>query len=397
MGSAVEEQNLFSAANGRGIAAASSVDNAASASNQMNTKTKKQLFMLQRAERLKDPKVRKMGIDREALDAQVREKEALRRLEKERNDYYDRQALLMDRHACALQQEVNSIRAAREKELQDYRQTFQKKEMGREWDLNDPEARRKELPARIGDDDPRNGPSSLQKFEGEDLDYAARRAAQQRQQRQWAQQQVNEKLAKKWMEQERDRAFDDRNEEVNHRLYEVEQKVAEQRRLMEKNGADFNRALAEQQRREAVRAKEEDTRLGLQEMAYQMDSDFLNERETVVSELGGSVMAERYKGMSEKQKTLLRAGQDEQLRELRRRRLLEVEEQRQWSLQENMQLRMANALDRQRERERRAEREQLAETHKMQAQAAAKRKAQLDELYKNAVDEDYFKYWDRCL
>ncbi|TPP46549.1 Flagellar protofilament ribbon protein family protein [Leishmania donovani] len=158
------------------------------------------------------------------------------------------------------------------------------------------------------------------------------------------------------MEQERDRAFDDRNEEVNHRLYEVEQKVAEQRRLMEKNGADFNRALAEQQRREAVRAKEEDTRLGLQEMAYQMDSDFLNERETVVSELGGSVMAERYKGMSEKQKTLLRAGQDEQLRELRRRRLLE-----------------------------------------MQAQAAAKRKAQLDELYKNAVDEDYFKYWDRCL
>ncbi|GET86587.1 flagellar protofilament ribbon protein-like protein [Leishmania tarentolae] len=397
MDSVAEEQDVLTATNSRGVAAASTADNSASASNTMNTKTKKQLFMLQRAERLKDPKMRKMGIDREALDAQVREKEALRRLEKERNDYYDEQALLMDRHACALQQEVNSIRAAREKELQDYRQTFQKKEMAREWDLNDPEARRKELPARVGDDDPRNGPSSLQKFEGEDLDYAARKAAQQRQQRQWAQQQVNEKLAKKWMEQERDRAFDDRNEEVNYRLYEVEQKVAEQRRLMEKNGADFNRALAEQQRREAVRAKEVDTLLSLQEMAYQMDSDFLNERETVVSELGASVKAERYKGMSEKQKALLRAGQDEQLRELRRRRLLEVEEKKQWSLQENMQLRMANALDRQRERERRAEREQLAETQKMQAEAAAERKAQLDELYKNAVDEDYFKYWDRCL
>ncbi|KAG5484256.1 hypothetical protein CUR178_07412 [Leishmania enriettii] len=396
MDSAAQTQSGFTATSSRGTEAASAV-NTTSAWGPMNVKSKKQLFMLQRAERLKDPKVRKMGIDREALDAQVREKEALRRLEKERDDYYDRQALLMDRHACALQQEVNAIRAAREKELQDYRQTFQKKELGREWDLNDPEARRKELPARVGDNDPRNGPSSLQKLEGEDLDYAARKAAQQRQQRQWAQQQVNEKLAKKWMEQERDRAFDDRNEETNYRLYEVEKKVAEQRRLMEKNGADFNRALAEQQRREAVRAKEEDTRLGLEEIAYQMNSDFLNERETVVSELGASVKAERYKGMSDKQKALLRSAQDEQLRELRRRRLLEVEEEKQWSQQEHMQLRMANALDRQRERERRAEREQLAETQRMQARAAAQRKAELDELYTNAVDEDYFKYWDRCL
>ncbi|KAG5510766.1 hypothetical protein GH5_06991 [Leishmania sp. Ghana 2012 LV757] len=396
MDSAAQTQSGFTATSSRGTEAASAVK-ITSAWGPMNVKSKKQLFMLQRAERLKDPKVRKMGIDREALDAQVREKEALRRLEKERDDYYDRQALLMDRHACALQQEVNAIRAAREKELQDYRQTFQKKELGREWDLNDPEARRKELPARVGDNDPRNGPSSLQKLEGEDLDYAARKAAQQRQQRQWAQQQVNEKLAKKWMEQERDRAFDDRNEETNYRLYEVEKKVAEQRRLMEKNGADFNRALAEQQRREAVRAKEEDTRLGLKEIAYQMNSDFLNERETVVSELGASVKAERYKGMSDKQKALLRSAQDEQLRELRRRRLLEVEEEKQWSQQEHMQLRMANALDRQRERERRAEREQLAETQRMQARAAAQRKAELDELYTNAVDEDYFKYWDRCL
>ncbi|KAG5510350.1 hypothetical protein JKF63_07679 [Porcisia hertigi] len=396
MDSVAQAESQLSATNSGGAAATNAI-HASIASDPTNTKTKKQLFMSQRAERLKDPKVRKMGIDREALDAQVREKEALRQLEKERDDYYDRQALLMDRHACALQQEVNSIRAAREKELQDYRQTFQKKELGREWDLNDPQARRKELPARVGDNDPRNGASSLQKFEGEDLDYPARKAAQQLQQRQWAQQQVNEKLAKKWMEQERDRTFDDLNEEVNYRLYEVERKVADQRRLMEKNGADFNRALAEQQRREAVRAKEEDTRLGLEEMAYQMNSDFLNERESVVSELGTKVLAERYKGMTDSQKALLRAGQDEQLRELRRRRLLEVEERKQWSQQEHMQLRMANALDRQRERERRAEREQLAETHKMQAKAASQRKAELDELYTNAVDEDYFKYWDRCL
>ncbi|KPA76069.1 putative mitochondrial flagellar protofilament ribbon protein-like protein [Leptomonas pyrrhocoris] len=392
MESAAQSKNGFDAASSRGAAVSSP-----NGTGPVTTQVKKQLFMSQRAERLKDPKVRKMGIDREALDAQVREMEALRRLEKERNDYYDRQALLMDRHACALQQEVNAIRSAREKEMQDYRKTFQKKELGREWDLNDPEAKRKDLPARVGDDDPRNGPSSLQKFEGEDLDYAARRAAQQRQQREWAQQQVNEKLAKKWMEQERDRAYDDRNEETNNRLHETERNIAEQRRLMEKNAADFNRALAEQQRREAVRAKEENDRLGLEEIAYQMDSDFLNERETVVGELGATVKAERYKGLTDKQKSQFREDQDEQLSELRRRRLLEVEEKKQWAQQEHMQLRMANALDRQRERERRAEREKLAETHKMQAEASAQRKADLDKLYTNQVDEDYFKYWDRAL
>ncbi|KPI86942.1 flagellar protofilament ribbon protein-like protein [Leptomonas seymouri] len=392
MDSAAQPKDTLDATSGRD-AALSSIDGTGPTSMQ----TKKQLFMSQRAERIKDPKLRKMGIDREALDAQVREKEALRRLEKERDDYYDRQALMMDRHACALQQEVNSIRAAREKELQDYRQTFQKKELGREWDLNDPEANRKELPARVGDEDPRNGPSSMQKFEGEDLDYAARRAAQQRQQREWAQQQENEKLAKKWMEQARDRAYDDRNEETNRRLHDTEKMIADQRRLMEKNAAGFNRALAEQQRREAVRAKEEDDRLGLEEIAYQMDSDFLTERETVVGELGATVKSERYKGLSEKQKAQFRLDQDEQLAQLRRRRLLEVEEKKQWAQQDNMQLRMANALDRQRERERRAEREKLAETHKMQAEASAQRKAQLDELYTNAVDEDYFKYWDRAM
>lgn len=385
-----------SAANASADASVKGNDTAAVSGGPMASKIKKQIFMQQRAERLKDPKVRQMGIDRQALDEQVREKEALRRLEKEREEYYDRQALLMDRHACALQQEVNKVRAGREKELQDYRQTFQKKDLRREWDLNDPQANAKELPARVGDDDPRNGASSLQKFEGEDLDFKNRRAAQQRQQRSWAQQQVEEKLAKKWMEQEADRAYYERNEETNLRTYQVEQDIASQRRLIDKNNAEFNKALAEQQRREALRNKEEDTRLGLEEIAYQMNSDFLTERESVVGDLGETVKGERYKGLSESQKEKLRTEQGNQLAQLRRRRLMEVEEEKQWAQQENMQVRMGAALDRQRARERKVELQALGEEHKKQAAASAVKKAELDVLYTNAVDEDYYKYWDRC-
>ncbi|ORC86936.1 putative flagellar protofilament ribbon protein [Trypanosoma theileri] len=363
----------------------------------LDVSSKKTLFMMQRAERLKDPKVRHMGIDKQALDDQVREKEALRRLEQERNDFFDRQALLMDRHAQALQKEVQEIRVSREKELQDYRETFQKKEMRREWDLNDPRWKAKELPARVGDDDPRTGVSSMQKFEGEDLDYKDRRSLQQRQQRDWAQQQVEEKLAKKWMEQEANRAFDERNEEVNHRIYEVEQGIAEQRRLIQKNQAEFNKALAEQKRREAIRDKEEETRKALEEIRFHLEGDFLNETETMVSNLGAKVKSERYKGMTAAEKEKLLQEQAAQREAMRRRRLLEVEEEKQWAQQENLQLRMANALERQRERERRAEREALHAERKKQKEAAEVRRKNLDELYTNAVDEDYFKYWDRCM
>lgn len=46
---------------------------------------------------------------------------------------------------------------------------LQGKPTGREWDLNRPDAKRLDVPARLGDDDPRCGPSSLQKFAGEDI------------------------------------------------------------------------------------------------------------------------------------------------------------------------------------------------------------------------------------
>lgn len=46
-----------------------------------------------------------------------------------------------------------------------------------EYDLNDPDALKKDKPARVGDDDARCGPASMQLFDGEDLGKAARVAA----------------------------------------------------------------------------------------------------------------------------------------------------------------------------------------------------------------------------
>jgi hypothetical protein len=46
---------------------------------------------------------------------------------------------------------------------------LQGKSTRREWDLSRPDAKKLDVPARLGDDDPRCGLASLQRFAGEDL------------------------------------------------------------------------------------------------------------------------------------------------------------------------------------------------------------------------------------
>ena len=83
---------------------------------------------------------------------------------------------------CTLLQkrQENDIRELN-KSLNAYRKTFQAKEDTREFDLNDPDFLKKDKPARISDDDPRCGISSLQKFMGEDLNGKERKKVQQEQ------------------------------------------------------------------------------------------------------------------------------------------------------------------------------------------------------------------------
>lgn len=53
--------------------------------------------------------------------------------------------------------------------INEFRALHQQPSSRREWDLYDPDALKKDKPARVHDDDPRCGISSIQKFDGEDL------------------------------------------------------------------------------------------------------------------------------------------------------------------------------------------------------------------------------------
>ena len=72
-------------------------------------------------------------------------------------------------------QEVNEFRRQREKEDNNFRMGYQRKEQRREWDLQDPKRLVKEPPTRLGDVDPRLGASSIQVFGGEDVNWPTRK------------------------------------------------------------------------------------------------------------------------------------------------------------------------------------------------------------------------------
>lgn len=97
-----------------------------------------------------------------------------------------------DKMMCILENRERRGRRHLCKALHDFQQSFQKPETRREFDLSDPLARRREFPARQGDNDARNTVSGMQRFMGEDLNFHARQRFQQEQNREWFLQQQRE-------------------------------------------------------------------------------------------------------------------------------------------------------------------------------------------------------------
>lgn len=62
-----------------------------------------------------------------------------------------------------------------------FRKDNQRIQDRREYDLYDPDTKKKELPPRVSDDDPRLTVSGMQLFNGEDLTYEQRKRVQQKQ------------------------------------------------------------------------------------------------------------------------------------------------------------------------------------------------------------------------
>lgn len=281
-----------------------------------------------RLQRIKDPKSRIMGIDTDALAAQIAEKEATAAAEKQLAAAYDTQRLQQDAQLAYLEQE--RLRAERTKlqYVDQFRKAEQGKERAREYDLNDPLALKKDLPGRMGDTDMRLTVSGMQQFHGEDLSYAHRIKVQQQEIKSWSDevraahhppapaaalqsalvepsrlrflQIVAAKAARAAQDKAMDDAFAARAIEIDHMKTALEATSRQARSANNVAVAEYNLAQAAAKREREQAAQKAELQDNVEEIQNALASDALTENPA----LGRSFIApnrlrpDHYKGMS---------------------------------------------------------------------------------------------------
>lgn len=151
----------------------------------------------ERRQRILNAKTRVLGVDVDALDAQVEEK----RKTKDNGKEYD---LMLNAQAIEIEKML-AYAAEEEKQIKDY----QSREIRKQWEESIKYKKdQEELAKKVKDIDfDKCGPSSLQSFAGEDPHMAERSRLQKEQMKRWVQEQVAEKNYLKKFEKNEDMSY----------------------------------------------------------------------------------------------------------------------------------------------------------------------------------------------
>ena len=107
-----------------------------------------------------------MGLDTDALNHQSAERSRREQVEEERHAAYAREMIRNDKLAALASLRHEQDRRELAKDLNNYRSQNQRADTRREWDLNDPDSKLKDKPARTSDFDRSLGLSAAQVFDG---------------------------------------------------------------------------------------------------------------------------------------------------------------------------------------------------------------------------------------
>ncbi|XP_040514053.1 RIB43A-like with coiled-coils protein 2 isoform X1 [Gallus gallus] len=348
---------------------------------------------LQRQGRIFNARVRTIGVDKDALDAQVKDRKIQEATEKARNEELANEMKQNDKMMCMLEeQQKRNIRNIN-KAVSDFQKNFQKPETRREFDLSDPQALKKDRPARLSDNDPRCTVSGLQKFMGEDLNYAQRTKFQKEQLREWSlQQQRDHKNAladKKFL----DDLHDKNRIELDRKTMEQQRIEEETRRAVCAATKDFNKSQAAEVAERKKLDKRQKMKDDMDEISSLLQGNLLSEnRAQAISSFGTHrVITDRWKGMSQDQLMAIRSFQQQQV--LEKLRLKEEERHRdaEWDRQSMQAARAQLILERHQERQNRERRQAL---DSINAQLSHEQKSKniylKEEEYSNCPTSQYF-------
>jgi len=248
-----------------------------------------------RKPRIFDAKLRTIGLDKQALDAQVAEREEQKKLAAVKDKAYDGLCVSVDKQLKLLELEKRRMKTAMERECKEFSLATLNLTQRREYDLNDKDALKKEKPCRVGDDDPRCTIGSMQQFEGEDLSKRERVKRQMSQQADWIEQQIFEKRMSTSGVKEQEMNFATQVGEITTLRNEIENKEDELR----KNLATAQQAYNVQQALTLEGVKKAgasvDNVLNQREMEHHAQDNFLNETVPFYQE-NGRIRRGEYKG-----------------------------------------------------------------------------------------------------
>ncbi|XP_055986119.1 RIB43A-like with coiled-coils protein 1 [Sorex fumeus] len=289
----------------------------------------------ERQARFLNVRTRVIGVDIDALNKQVEEKKHQEAREQSKEAAYANNQVKYDMVAQMLEKEQAERTRRLAKKIQDFREQKQQLRNQREFDLWDPNQLKKEFPARVGDYDPRCGPSSLQCFSGEDLDRATRLRVQQEQLRYNLENQLQEQNQARAEEKCADILSDQLRLAMDMQATHMARLEESCRIAMMTAMANANKAqaaeVAERRRHEHQHQKA----ANLSEIQKHVTSDLLTENPQVAQHPTdpNRVLPYCWKGMTAEQRAAIRKVQERQRHEKEMQRQVDHARERDWDRQ----------------------------------------------------------------
>ncbi|XP_013191379.2 RIB43A-like with coiled-coils protein 2 [Amyelois transitella] len=269
---------------------------------------------LERRSRIFNARNRKIGVDVPFLERQIVEKRAELDEQNRKNLAFATQMIKDSNLAVVLEAREKEERRRMGIEIDSYRQSYQRPEDRREFDLNDPDVLKKQLPPRASDGEP-VGMSSAQKFEGEDLNFEERRKIMAAQKNAWLEQQVQERQGAEEERKKAEAAYMMAIKARDARASELDKMERECRYRLGQANLRYNEALAAEKKQLEQIMKEQEEADNTAEMYNNLTSDMLTENPDVAkSALGKNrAIGFMYKGMNQEELKKFYAAQKEQM------------------------------------------------------------------------------------
>lgn len=351
----------------------------------------------ERKSRIFNARSRVLGIDHQGLENQIKEKNRLKEIERERDQKFINEEARRDEVLRGKERELRDERRRIDQEINDYRTQYQKREDTREFDITDPKLHQKTLPARCGDNDIRLGISCAQKFLGEDLMSRERKKAQMEQQRAWLQQQIQERRQAEEDRAKADRIIQETLEARDRRANDLEAFERMSRRQIKESVVRFNMKLAAEQECKKLEREKHNDEDNLAEIYNNLTSDMLTENpESAISNFGPMhKITTMYRGMTAGEIAQLQREQTKQADENSKRKTeAEIHEAR-WETITNNLARTTLMAEQELARKQRSLNQELRDENYRLAEEQKSRNNYFDKVvYTNPPTQEYFNQFN---